>query len=245
MADFFVLLNSGDYVLLNDGTSRVLLNSSTEVVVAEGGSSGGKVKSVGHELTDLGPRPHTIQNGESKSKVLIRPVNYSKGKIVLRLRGESVYTWFGGVSTSTVLFPLKSESHSKLFFITTAKSHGMLHPSAFMERIVKDTKALGRAVKALSYITMLESLDTVYPSPKTLEFSFSETNHNEQLIAFTHSSSWIGNVRYDTEAKTMRILMNGKAFNHCGVEQIDYDKFEGAPSKGEHWWREIKDRFNC
>ena len=32
MADFFVLLNSGDYVLLNDGTSRVLLNSSTPAV---------------------------------------------------------------------------------------------------------------------------------------------------------------------------------------------------------------------
>lgn len=29
MANFFVLLNTGDYVLQNDGSSRVLLNSST------------------------------------------------------------------------------------------------------------------------------------------------------------------------------------------------------------------------
>lgn len=64
-------------------------------------------------------------------------------------------------------------------------------------------------------------------------------------MAFTHSSSWIGNVRYDSDAKTMRIKMNGESYNHCGVERIDYDQFEGAPSKGEHWWRNIKDRFDC
>jgi len=79
---------------------------------------------------------------------------------------------------------------------------------------------------------------------KKLEFNFEEIV-SEALQAFTHTSSWIGNVRYDTESKVMRILMNGKSFEHCNVEQIDYDKFEGAPSKGEHWWREIKDQFNC
>ena len=75
------------------------------------------------------------------------------------------------------------------------------------------------------------------------ESFFAETE--PKLKAFTHSSSWIGNVRYDSEEKTMRVLMNGKAYNHCGVEQIDYDGFEGSPSKGEHWWRNIKDQFNC
>lgn len=39
--------------------------------------------------------------------------------------------------------------------------------------------------------------------------------------------------------------MNGDPYTYCGVERIDYDKFEGASSKGEHWWREIKDRFQC
>lgn len=42
MADFFVLLNSGDYVLQNDGSSRVLLNSSTGVstgVIIDGNHS--------------------------------------------------------------------------------------------------------------------------------------------------------------------------------------------------------------
>jgi hypothetical protein len=159
MADCFVLLNSGDFVLLNDGSSKVLLNTCEEVVVSTGGSSGGKVKSVGHQLTDLGPRPHTIENGESIFKVLLRPVNVSKAKIVLRLRGESVYTWFGGVSTSTLLFPLKSESHSKLYFLTRAKSDGMLHPSAFMEKVLKKTTAVGKAIKALNYLRMIESYD--------------------------------------------------------------------------------------
>lgn len=167
MADCFVLLNSGDFVLLNDGTSKILLNSCDAVADGGGSPSGGRVKKhIGHQLTDLGPRPHTIENGESTFKVLIRPENKSKGKLVLKARGESVFTWFGGVSTSTVLFPLKSESHAKLYFITRAKSDGMLHPSAFMERIVKDTKSLGKAVKALSYINLIESFDTLYKEPE-------------------------------------------------------------------------------
>ena len=72
-----------------------------------------------------------------------------------------------------------------------------------------------------------------------------DSESSPKLRAFTHSSSWVGNVRYDSEEKTMRILMNGKAYNHCGVEMRDYDAFEGSPSKGEHWWRNIKDRFDC
>lgn len=76
-------------------------------------------------------------------------------------------------------------------------------------------------------------------------FDINEIIHDEKLRAFTHSSSWIGNVKYDTETKIMHVLMNGKAYEHCGVEEIDFDAFEGAPSKGEHWWRFIKEQFNC
>lgn len=67
----------------------------------------------------------------------------------------------------------------------------------------------------------------------------------EAIQAFTHSSSWIGNVRYEPDTLKMRVKMNNKSYDYCGVQQRDYDTFEGAPSKGEHWWRNIKDRFDC
>lgn len=63
--------------------------------------------------------------------------------------------------------------------------------------------------------------------------------------AFTHSSSWIGNVRYNPQNQTMRVMMNGKGYGFCGVPESVYDSWEGSPSKGEFWWRQIKDQYNC
>jgi len=63
--------------------------------------------------------------------------------------------------------------------------------------------------------------------------------------AFTHSSSWIGNVRYNPQNQTMRVMMNNDGYGFCGVPEKVYDAWEGAPSKGEYWWRNIKDRYNC
>lgn len=63
--------------------------------------------------------------------------------------------------------------------------------------------------------------------------------------AFTHSSSWIGNVRYNPQNQTMRVMMNNEGYGFCGVPEKVYDAWEGSPSKGEFWWRNIKDRYNC
>ena len=63
--------------------------------------------------------------------------------------------------------------------------------------------------------------------------------------AFTHSSSWVGNVRYNPQNQTMRVMMNNKGYGFCGVPERVYDSWEGSSSKGEYWWRNIKDRYNC
>ena len=63
--------------------------------------------------------------------------------------------------------------------------------------------------------------------------------------AFTHSSSFVGNVRYNPQNQTMRVMMNGKGYGFCGVPERVFDSWEGANSKGEYWWRNIKDRYNC
>jgi len=83
-----------------------------------------------------------------------------------------------------------------------------------------------------------------------LSFIINETGRSPEpnqgkKKAFTHSSSWIGNVRYNPQNQTMRVMMNGKGYGFCGVPEKVYDSWEGSPSKGEFWWREIKDRYNC
>lgn len=65
------------------------------------------------------------------------------------------------------------------------------------------------------------------------------------LIAFTHSSSFIGNVRYNTDTLEMRILLNGKAYNFCNVSRRLFDAFEGAGSKGAFFAREIRTLHDC
>ncbi len=65
------------------------------------------------------------------------------------------------------------------------------------------------------------------------------------ITDFTHSSSWIGHVIYDSDTDQMMIMMSGKKYLFCGVDDRTYDAFEGSPSKGEYYWRILKDRFLC
>jgi len=84
-------------------------------------------------------------------------------------------------------------------------------------------------------------------------FSFNETldEHWKLVIqevrfrAFTHSSSFVGNVKYDQDNQTMEIILNGKTYNFCQVEERLFDAFKGAPSKGEFFNREIKRLHDC
>ena len=80
---------------------------------------------------------------------------------------------------------------------------------------------------------------------KKKEFLVNETVTDEAFIAFTHSSSFVGNVRYDDDTSEMRILLNEKAYTFCNVPQRTYDSFEGAGSKGAFFARNIKGQFDC
>lgn len=76
---------------------------------------------------------------------------------------------------------------------------------------------------------------------KKLEFSFNE----QDFDAFTHSSSFVGNVRYDNDSQEMSVLLNGKRYEFCGVPRRTFDGFQGASSKGEYFNRNIKGQFDC
>jgi len=65
------------------------------------------------------------------------------------------------------------------------------------------------------------------------------------FVAFTASSSFVGNVRYDKDTQEMRILLNENAYNFCNVPQRKYDSFEGSGSKGAFFNRSIKGQFDC
>ena len=89
---------------------------------------------------------------------------------------------------------------------------------------------------------------------KKKQFHFKETldEHWSQVIqevrfrAFTHSSSFVGNVKYDQDLQQMEIILNGsKPYTFCNVSERLYDSFEGSSSKGAFFNREIKTLHDC
>ena len=58
-------------------------------------------------------------------------------------------------------------------------------------------------------------------------------------------NSWIRRVDYDDETRRMRIIMNGRSYDFCGVPRGVYDEFEAAGSHGTYYNRNIKDRYPC
>ena len=66
-----------------------------------------------------------------------------------------------------------------------------------------------------------------------------------EFRAFTHSSSFVGNVLWDRESREMDVILNGKTYHFCHVSERLYDSFEGASSKGAFFNREIKTLHDC
>jgi len=87
--------------------------------------------------------------------------------------------------------------------------------------------------------------------PRGFEFKEALDEHWESLIqevrfkAFTHSSSFVGNVKYDQDNQSMEIILNGKTYDFCNVSERLYDSFEGANSKGAFFNREIRTLHDC
>jgi len=73
----------------------------------------------------------------------------------------------------------------------------------------------------------------------------SDTVGNPEFKAFTHSSSFVGNVLWDRESREMDILLNGNKYHFCRVSERLFDSFEGAGSKGAFFNREIKTLHDC
>jgi len=96
-----------------------------------------------------------------------------------------------------------------------------------------------------------KSTDSAYAicnsSIKELDINESAIDDSEspQFKAFTGSSSFVGNVRYNSFDNSMRVLLNGKAYTFCDVPERVYDSFKGASSKGAYFNRILKKQFSC
>ena len=263
MANCKILLNDGSSnILLNDGSSVILLNDDT---CSDGptptptGGTGGRTtrvrKTAGKQLIsdNLGNRPTIIAEGQSRATTVLYSRAKSRSKLIARTEAYSKaknVPFLSGKSISKLNIPTNYESVAKLYYIENSESWGILHPSVASQRLSKEANEMRAYAKLMTYMNMLESIDKMYvtnteASPKIKSFEFSEKTNNEELIAFTHSSSFVGNVRYNTETQEMRILLNGKAYNFCGVPQRIYESFQGADSKGAFFNRSIKTQFDC
>jgi len=89
--------------------------------------------------------------------------------------------------------------------------------------------------------------------PKIREFKFEESleawesvfDQDERERSFKEASSFVGRVTYSIDNRTLEVELNGKEYGFCGVPESKFDSFEGAPSKGAFFNREIKEQFDC
>ena len=56
---------------------------------------------------------------------------------------------------------------------------------------------------------------------KSFDFEIEESVQ-EEIRAFTHSSSWIGNVNYNPESQIMKVKMRGKTYDFPGVTEREF-----------------------
>ena len=87
--------------------------------------------------------------------------------------------------------------------------------------------------------------------PNGFEFKEALDEHWLNIIqevrfrAFTHTSSFVGNVRYDQDLQEMTIILNGKEYNFCNVPERKFEAFRGADSKGAYFNRNIRTLHDC
>lgn len=66
-----------------------------------------------------------------------------------------------------------------------------------------------------------------------------------KLKAFTNSSSFVGNMRYNQEEQSLTGILSGKHYKWCNIPESKFDAFQGAGSPGSFFNRDIKGQFDC
>jgi len=255
---------AGSTILIaNGGGGNLLIAPSTpEPAVTVGGPSGGKSKAVGYKLVsdELGNRPVKHITTLTKGKLRLHTETISKGMIQIQLRSivHSIVKPFHivGICTSYIEIHHKMEAVSRIRKLI--QNHTISELALTTRMLKPKLDAIKRAKKMIEFFRLYqlseesENMNTFTIPKKVLSFDFEEDAEEwkgvlteQRFTAFTHSSSFVGNVRYDQDEQSMRIILNGKIYNFCNVSQRIFDSFEGANSKGAFFNRNIKTQFDC
>jgi len=266
MADCLIQANvvGPDNLILIAGTTDCILHTPPEVVVAVGGPSGGRTKAKGYKLISdqLGNRPVKHITDITKSKLKLRSETISKGILQVPSRSitYSIVKPFHLVGFSTSQLQMKIRTESAGLIKRLIHNHTTAYIVLSIEVLRPKLNTIKRGKKIIELFglyqlsQMAESTDNIFTIPKKVQtFDFEEdaeewknfVKGEQRLRAFTASSSFVGNVRYDQEEQSMRILLNGIPYQFCNVPQRIFDSFEGANSKGAFFNRNIKTQFDC
>jgi len=256
--DFFLLQEEGGKIILEVGDgSAILLESSFGE--AGGGTTGGKTKQVGKSVYDLDPsldRKTKKKRDETVSNLLIRTRAKVSAKLSFELKQQAWGTvkpdyWKRkeGISLSKIIIPALEESQASVKIKQISKGINRLPQRWYLkiqaERINNAIKNRTKLKKLETIMKLYHQIGTLEPSHHIFYFDFNEVSKEADLTAFTGSSSFVGNVRYDADIQGMRILLNGKAYFFCNVPRRIFDSFQGADSKGAFFNRAIKGQFDC
>jgi len=254
---------AGATILIANGSGNLLIAPSTPEPIIVGGPSGGKSTQKGVSIFDqdrsLGERPVKKAPAKSQAKLIVRVESKSKGSILIPIiaRAESIVTprLGRGLSVSKLVKLERFESQARIKIVMRGLSEGYLDHNVLIARALHSIEKLKKLFKITMLSNYSETIDNIYQDLKPEKFKtfdFEESPEHwkgilteQRFKAFTHSSSFVGNVRYDAENQGMRILLNGKPYNFCGVPERIFDSFMGADSKGAFFARNIKGQFDC
>ena len=219
-----------------------------EITIHPSGDQGYNNGVLAHELSHKQYDSLSKQKKDEwiNSKIMLEPVtDYTKK--ILDENGDKVVS-VGGIKTNLY----RDEQYAELSRIINSE------PTKYMASIT--SKSIDKQKQFFKKFNELnEAVSLVGPHPvaqikkKKRHFEFKENldEHWQNILnearfkAFTHSSSFVGNVKYDQDNQTMEIILNGKKYDFCNVSERLFDAFEGADSKGAFFNREIKSLHDC
>jgi len=260
LADCLLIAGTTDRILIA-GTLDCILIAVPVVPVIVGGPSGGKSKAKGYRVIsdELGNRPVKHTPSLTKGKLKLKIEGLSKGRIQIPVSNiiKSTVEPFNalGISISQIQIKTRMESIAQMTKRIQSMTIGGVIPNmGFIKQDLNNLKDLKKAIELFMLYQMSESTDKIFTgqSEQIKSFKFNESAEEWQGIlteqrfrAFTASSSFVGNVRYDRDEQSMRILLNGIPYQFCNVPERIFDSFEGANSKGAFFNRNIKTQFDC
>jgi len=262
MADC-IIKNDDGLILLNDGTSCILLNAAP-VVVTEG-ISGGFIRRVRRRIL---PQSRFIKEEEFSERLIAKPfkiLTFTKDiKAVPTLTQYKRFDYqlkgYPNKETEQKFVRFKVEPiWDKFVKIADIKAR----PNNILEKIldIQTLKAnpiiLTNFSKELKAKTLhgINIIRKAIEMEEDLSFEFKEAASEwvgskiytdaAKILQFDQPSSFVGNVVYEKETEELLIVLGDRIYNFCSVPRQIYDGFQRASSKGKYFNTFIKGLWDC